>query len=72
VQSDSAGADISIRKVLFEQMKLAALHAYNIPEPQYLDEVNKALEKLLSGQTGFDETLETLDSKFEAFAKQLK
>ncbi len=72
VQSNSAGADISIRKILFEQMKLAALHAYNIPEPQYLDELNKSIEKLLSGQTGFDETLEALTDKFEALAKELK
>ena len=49
IQSDLAEPDFSIRKALFEQMKLAALHVYNIPEPAYLDELNKALEKLLKG-----------------------
>jgi arabinogalactan oligomer/maltooligosaccharide transport system substrate-binding protein len=72
IQSDLAEPDFSIRKALFEQMKLAALHVYNIPEPAYLDELNKALEKLLSGQTGFDETLDGLDKKFEAMAKEPK
>lgn len=72
LQADPGKSAASIRKVLFEQMKLAALHAYNIPEPRYLDELNKALEKLLSGQKGFDETLDEMAKKFEAFASESK
>ncbi len=72
LQIKSANTDVSIRKILFEQMKLAALHAYNIPEPQYLDELNKSLEALLSGHTGFDETLKTLNDKFEKLYKESK
>lgn len=72
IQSDRSEPDHSIRKALFEQMKMAALQVYNIPEPAYLDELNKALEKLLSGQTGFDETLEGLHAKFEEMAGSRK
>jgi|GEM_PF-2325267 len=65
VLSDKTEPDYSIRNTLYEQMKLAALYTFNIPEPQYLDELNKSFEKLLSGRTGFDETLDELTKKFE-------
>lgn len=66
IQKDLAEPDHSIRKGLYEQMKLAALYAFNIPEPAYLDEMNKMLEKLLNGNKGFEESLRELETKFNS------
>ncbi|HNY10411.1 MAG TPA: extracellular solute-binding protein [Candidatus Wallbacteria bacterium] len=69
IQKDLTEPEYSIRKGLYEQMKLAALYAFNIPDPAYLDEMNKMLEKLLNGNTGFEESLKELEKKFNMLVK---
>lgn len=64
IGKDTAEPDHAIRAALFEQMKFAALYAFNIPEPQYTDEMNRTVEKLLNGQLGFDEALEKMTRRF--------
>jgi len=72
IQKDTAEPDHSIRSALFDQMKFAALYAFNIPEPQYTDEMNKTTEKLLNGQLGFDEALDKMTSRFNELSSGKK
>lgn len=65
MQKDTAGTDSLIRKSLFDQMKQAALYAFSIPEPAYLDEMNRTVEKLLNGSTGFEEGLSKLEESYK-------
>lgn len=72
IAEDRKEPEYSIRQSLFEQMKFSALYAFNIPEPEYMDELNKMVEKLLGGQIGFEDALTQIDSKFKEITSKNK